>query len=93
MSTAINTITLQVRNSSRSRSLCMPSETVPAELLSGPLYDRLTVAAGLAMQTLFTDIEGNRRIELSRMQGGVLLGDILEQLVLPLNIFLRYFSD
>ena len=79
MSTAINTITLQVRNSSRSRSLCTPSETVPAELLSGPLYDRLTVAAGLAMKTLFTDIEGNRRIELSRMQGGVLLGDILEQ--------------
>jgi len=55
------------------------SETVPAELLSGPLYERLTKAAGLAMQTLFTDVEGNRRIELSRMQGGVLLGDILEQ--------------
>jgi len=61
------------------------TETVPAELLSGPLYDRLTVAAGLAMKTLFTDIEGNRRIELSRMQGGVLLGDILEQLRSPLK--------
>ena len=71
----------------------MLSETVPAELLSGPLYDRLTVAAGLAMQTLFTDIEGNRRIELSRMQGGVLLGDILEQYARLVKIFLVIFVD
>ena len=85
-STATNTITSQVSSFYLSFFFIELSDTVPAELLSGPLYDRLSAAAGLAMQTLFTDVEGNRRIELSRMQGGVLLGDILEQSV-PVLVF------
>merc|ERR1719402_1682075 len=36
------------------------------------------------MLTLFTDPELSRRIEISRLQGGVLLGDILSQLRDPL---------
>jgi len=31
------------------------------------------------MESLFTDLEQERRVEVSRMNGGVLLGDVLSQ--------------
>lgn len=35
--------------------------------------------AAKGMESLFTDLEQERRVEVSRMNGGVLLGDVLSQ--------------
>ena len=57
---------------------CNYSGKVPPEF-SGEYLARLRKGAGIGMLTLFTDPEFQRRIEVSRMQGGVLLGDIISQ--------------
>ena len=35
--------------------------------------------ASKGMESLFTDLEHERRVEVSRMNGGILLGDVLSQ--------------
>lgn len=40
--------------------------------------------AAKGMESLFTDLEQEKRVEVSRMNGGVLLGDVLSQLQSPL---------
>ena len=54
------------------------SDLIPSDFLTDEKFlARLRQAAAFGMMSLFTDMEKARRIEVSRLQGGVLLGDIL----------------
>ena len=56
------------------------SALIPSDFLTDEKFlARLRQAAAFGMMSLFTDMEKARRIEVSRLQGGVLLGDILSQ--------------
>ena len=56
------------------------SDLIPSDFLTDEKFlTRLRQAAAFGMMSLFTDMEKARRIEVSRLQGGVLLGDILSQ--------------
>lgn len=55
------------------------SETLPKELRSGDFLKTMQYLRNLQILTKFTDLEKQRREEVSRLMGGHLLSDILKK--------------